>query len=440
MELRMKLSQCMIVKNEEKDIERALSWGKEIMYEQIVVDTGSTDKTVEIAKALGAKVYHFEWKNDFSSAKNFALSKATGNWIAFLDADEYIHKNDLDKLVRRLNDIVQRNEQGEEIQALSLRIYNLDDGNVLQSGGVNERFFENTPDIRYKNRIHECIRKKDGTVPEIFDETIAILHTGYQRSSVLAKNKAERNLPLILRELQENPEDDIWWYYLGDSYALAGEDEKAIAAYQTVIDHWKARIDVRLFSITALIRIYTIEKDCKKYEQKVVALYQKYRTLKIVDPDVELAVGFYFCKIRKYDIAIQFLEGTLELMEGMESTEVSILATSNLHRIYRNLATLYKEKNDLSSMIKYIVLLLKIHPYDVVALKTLLETFYSNSENTEEVYQFLEKLYHFDTFKDKYFIMKTAKVVNYIELSKKMCDTMTKEEQEYVLEEEKNKE
>ena len=71
----VRLSQCMIVKNEEENIERALSWGKDIMYEQIVVDTGSTDRTVEIAERLGAKVYHFEWIDDFAAAKNYAIEQ-----------------------------------------------------------------------------------------------------------------------------------------------------------------------------------------------------------------------------------------------------------------------------------------------------------------------------------------------------------------------------
>ena len=85
---RAKISQCMIVKNEERNIERALSWGKGVVAEQIVVDTGSTDRTVEIAEQMGAKVYHFEWIDDFAAAKNFAISKAKYEWIALLDADE----------------------------------------------------------------------------------------------------------------------------------------------------------------------------------------------------------------------------------------------------------------------------------------------------------------------------------------------------------------
>ena len=86
----VRLSQCMIVKNEEKNIEKALSWAKGYAFEQIVVDTGSTDRTIEIAERMGAKVFHFKWIDDFSAAKNYALDQASGDWIAFLDADEYM--------------------------------------------------------------------------------------------------------------------------------------------------------------------------------------------------------------------------------------------------------------------------------------------------------------------------------------------------------------
>ena len=83
----MRVSQCMIVKNEEANIERALSWGKGFVWEQIVVDTGSTDQTVDIAKSMGACVYDLEWADDFAAARNFAMSLAKGDWIALLDAE-----------------------------------------------------------------------------------------------------------------------------------------------------------------------------------------------------------------------------------------------------------------------------------------------------------------------------------------------------------------
>lgn len=73
---KIRISQCMIVKDEEKNIERALSWGKDIMWEQIVVDTGSTDRTAELARKAGAKVCYFPWTDDFAAAKNYAIEQA----------------------------------------------------------------------------------------------------------------------------------------------------------------------------------------------------------------------------------------------------------------------------------------------------------------------------------------------------------------------------
>ena len=82
-----RISQCMIVKNEERNIERALLWGKTVMWEQIVVDTGSADRTVELARKMGAKVFFLEWPENFAAAKNYAIDRAEGDWIVFLDAD-----------------------------------------------------------------------------------------------------------------------------------------------------------------------------------------------------------------------------------------------------------------------------------------------------------------------------------------------------------------
>lgn len=92
------VSLCMIVKNEEENISRALTSVKDLVDEMIVVDTGSTDRTKEIAGSLGAKVYDFAWTDSFADARNFSLSKAGGNWILILDADEVISSSDYGKL------------------------------------------------------------------------------------------------------------------------------------------------------------------------------------------------------------------------------------------------------------------------------------------------------------------------------------------------------
>lgn len=91
----MKISTCLIVKNEADNIGRCLDSIKDISNEIIVVDTGSTDNTKEIALKIGAKIFDYQWDNNFSKAKNYALSKATGDWIVFPDADEYLDANSL---------------------------------------------------------------------------------------------------------------------------------------------------------------------------------------------------------------------------------------------------------------------------------------------------------------------------------------------------------
>jgi glycosyltransferase involved in cell wall biosynthesis len=102
----MKLSLCMIVKNEEATLSKSLSSVKNVVDEMVVLDTGSTDRTPEIAKKFGAKVHHFEWCNDFSAARNEALKYVTGDWILVLDADETLSQ----KIVPQLQQAIRREE------------------------------------------------------------------------------------------------------------------------------------------------------------------------------------------------------------------------------------------------------------------------------------------------------------------------------------------
>ena len=126
---RIFISQCMIVKDEEKNIEKALSWGKGVMWEQIVIDTGSTDRTAELAGKLGAKVFHLEWPEDFSAAKNYAIQKARGDWIVFLDADEYMTEEDAKKLPYIFAQLSRKGFDGS-----TALLHNLDDtGRIFSS-------------------------------------------------------------------------------------------------------------------------------------------------------------------------------------------------------------------------------------------------------------------------------------------------------------------
>ena len=145
-----RISACTIAKNEEKNIARSIESYKNYVDEIIIVDTGSTDNTVNIAESLGAKVFNFEWINDFSAARNFAIEQATGDWILFLDADEWIKDNQGEKLQSIIKTAV-----NNELSAVSFRMYNLNDDGTIDDIIPSLRLFENKPNIRYIRKIHE---------------------------------------------------------------------------------------------------------------------------------------------------------------------------------------------------------------------------------------------------------------------------------------------
>jgi len=218
----VKLSQCMIVKNEEKNIEKALGWAKDIAYEQIVVDTGSTDRTVELAEKMGARVCHFEWINDFSAAKNFAMNQAKGNWIAILDADEYILREDAKEMMAVLKKIQNNSQHINAFDSLSCSWVQLNDEGKAYTVLTVQRIFQNRPDLRYEGTIHEAVRIKNKAYNA---ENLRIMHTGYSQTAFNAADKRERNIKLLRAELERDPNNPHTMLYLADSIKAAGTEE-----------------------------------------------------------------------------------------------------------------------------------------------------------------------------------------------------------------------
>lgn len=205
------LSLCMIVKNEEDNISRSLSSIQGLVDEIVVVDTGSQDKTVEIARNYGAKTYFFPWQNDFSAARNYALNQARGEWVLFLDADEEIRSTKF-----YLKEFLQSSLE----EGYFVKIKNLEDNqNILNS--FSFRLFRNNPLYRYEGKIHEQIlpviqRVNPNTVIDWLD--LEIYHYGYQESQIKAKDKVKRNLEILLNEDPEIKETSFYCFNLGMEY------------------------------------------------------------------------------------------------------------------------------------------------------------------------------------------------------------------------------
>ena len=193
------LSLAMIVKDEEEMLPRCLAAVKDAVDEMIVVDTGSTDRTVEIAESFGAKVLHHEWTGDFAAARNVSFDAATGDWIIYLDADEVLVAEDADRL-RELTKRVWR----EAFYLVETNFTgDLSDGEALTHNAL--RVFRNRPEYRFEGRLHEQIANKlPAFNPERLEATtVRVEHYGYLASVRDAKEKSRRNIELLEQQAAE---------------------------------------------------------------------------------------------------------------------------------------------------------------------------------------------------------------------------------------------
>ncbi|MBU1430478.1 glycosyltransferase family 2 protein [Myxococcota bacterium] len=220
------LSLAMMVKDEERFLEAALASAREVVDELIVVDTGSTDRTVEIARDMGAVVSHFPWRDDFSAARNETLRRATGAWILVLDADERLCGAAMRGLRPHLKPGPHAPYEGFALKVTNTRL----DGAPLSSF-FSTRIFPNDPRLGYAGRVHNQLGGLEPGAPPLQVSRylgLEIVHLGYDPEIYAARRKAARSLPLIEAVVAREPDNLQYRFYLGREYLLA--DAAAAAA------------------------------------------------------------------------------------------------------------------------------------------------------------------------------------------------------------------
>ena len=220
----MRLSLCMIVKDEEAMLGRCLAAVCDHVDEIIVVDTGSTDRTVEIAEGFGATILHHEWTGDFAAARNVSFEAATGDWMFFLDADEVVVDGDgprlralAQKTWREAHYFIETNHTGDAA-----------DGTAVTHNAL--RVFRNRPEYRFEGRIHEQIAQHlPGFLPERLEVSdVRVEHFGYLGVVRDAKEKSRRNIELLERQVAEGDDTPFLHYNLGSEHAAAGNVDLAL--------------------------------------------------------------------------------------------------------------------------------------------------------------------------------------------------------------------
>jgi tetratricopeptide (TPR) repeat protein len=204
------VSLCMIVKNEEQNLADCLGSVADLVDETIVIDTGSTDRTVEVAQQLGAKVYSFAWVDSFAAARNESLRHATGDWVFWLDADDRLDAENRQRLGTLFANLPSENV------AFVMKCLCLPDAVSRRSTAVDHiRLFRRHPELRWRYRVHEqilgSIRALGGTVRW---SDVVIHHTGYQ-DPALRQRKLHRDQRLLMMEHAENPDDPFVMFNLG---------------------------------------------------------------------------------------------------------------------------------------------------------------------------------------------------------------------------------
>lgn len=221
------LSGCLIVRNNAGTIRQCLTSLRPWVDELVVVDTGSTDETPQIARELGARVFHFPWCDDFSAARNESVRHARGEWVFWMDSDDTIDEANGRGLRGRA-----AGSHREEVLGYVVQVHCPGPG----ESGRNDvtavdhvKLFRNRPDLRFEGRIHEqilpAIRRASG---EVEWTDLFVVHSGYDHSPAGQKRKVERDLRLLHLELAERPAHPFTLFNLGMTYTDIGRHAEAV--------------------------------------------------------------------------------------------------------------------------------------------------------------------------------------------------------------------
>jgi tetratricopeptide (TPR) repeat protein len=261
----MTLSLAMIVKDEEEHLGRCLGAVAPWVDQIVVVDTGSTDRTVEIAREHGAEVLHHAWAGDFAAARNVSFEAATCDWVMYLDADEVLVDGDGPRLRELLGHVwreafflVETNYTGA-----------LEDGTAVTHNAL--RIFRNRPEYRFEGRMHEQIAHHlPSYLPERVElSPVRIDHYGYLGVVRDTKDKGRRNIELLERQEAEQGPSAFLHYNLGSEYAAAGDRQGALARFRKAWALLAGRPDLRRYGFVPSLagRLVKSLRICGHHEE-----------------------------------------------------------------------------------------------------------------------------------------------------------------------------
>jgi tetratricopeptide (TPR) repeat protein len=322
------LSLCMIVKNEADQMGDCLALIRSVVDEIIVVDTGSTDGTREMAREMGAQVFDYNWSNDFSAARNESIRRATGHYILWLDADDRMDPKEINKL--------REMKAGLPLDRLKAYYLLVESASPLdgESSFYQLRLFPNKPGVCFEGRVHEQVNfslQRLGIPLE--NAAIRIRHTGYEDLSAI-KGKYERNWSIQQAELAENPDSVIFHFYAARTLAGMNRHQEAINHIQKITENRFVQKKEKTFYLHAAIflgKSYLQIKDFPKAQALFERLVNEYPD----NPIVHYGLG------ESYYSAGEYAQACFPLRHSMTlPLEVTIFPVNTDRFVYDQFYTL----------------------------------------------------------------------------------------------------
>jgi tetratricopeptide (TPR) repeat protein len=353
----MRLSLCMIVRDEQEMLPRCLASVSGTVDEIVIVDTGSTDATVEIARSFGARVLFHEWTGSFARARNVSFDAAKGDWLLYLDADEVLVREDA-PLLRSLTGRTWR-----EAFYLSETNYtgDLEEGTAVTHNAL--RVFRNRPEYRFDGRLHEQIAHcLPGYLPErVESSNVRIEHYGYLGAVRDSREKSRRNIELLRLQQRESPPTPFLHYNLGSEYAAADQPQAALAEFErawTMLQDLPDR-DSYQFAPALMSRMVKALRACGRPADAIARAEEGLMRFQGFT-DLVLEQALAAIALEQSERAIELLERCIAMGDAPRRYTATVGSGSYLPRL--QLAELRRREGDLEQATSLLEQCLREHP------------------------------------------------------------------------------
>jgi glycosyltransferase involved in cell wall biosynthesis len=357
----------MIVKNEGKHLLDCLNSVKNVVDEIVIVDTGSTDNTLEIARSFNAKIFQFNWNDDFSSARNFSLSNCTGDWILYLDADERLDE----KSAERIKSLTNPNDNiGYYCTIVSY------DSEIQRSNSIKYvRLFRNNSEAKFTGKVHEQITPSlEKLNYKFINSDLIIHHIGYDISKDGKKQKALRNLKLLEKDFKTDPNDYVL-FQIGQSNFVLENFSEAEKNFLQLIKSDKLNKQLKAESYSYLAQISLNKFKTDEAENFILSAIRLNNTL----PFYHYLLSKIHLRNNKIKEAIDELNKSLEYAKNSERNSKNNLQQVNVSQkeiLYYGLQLAY-QINDTILKQKMMEELYKQDESEFIKLIKLIETGYA---------------------------------------------------------------